>query len=331
MKTLDYPFQAPEFGVPLTVAPEVEWVRLPLPFRPGHVNVYRVKDDVGGTFAVDSGLADEATAQAWARLGSLPERVVVTHFHPDHIGQAAHFEAQGAVTHVPEPELAHARALHELPGERVQATLAAFFAANGVPFPEGVLGGGNGYRRAVPALPRAPLPLAAGPLPFSDCWHVRFAGGHSPAHALLYRAEDAVLAAGDILLPEISPNVSVWPDDLEADPLGVYLASIRALRELPEHTLVLPAHGAPYRGLAPRVDELIAHHEKRLNILRAAAAAGAVSAADVIPRLFRREIRPGSLSFALGEALAHLNRLWHSGEFRRYRDAEGVWRYRATR
>lgn len=331
MTTLDYPFAAPESGTSVRVAEGVEWIRLPLPFRPGHVNVYRLEDDAGGTFAVDTGLADETTASAWARLGPIPERVVVTHFHPDHIGQAARFEAEGAITHAPAPELARACELHELSGERLQATLAAFFAANGVVFPAGAVSADNGYRRAVPALPQAPRPLAAGPLPFSTRWNVHFAGGHSPAHALLYRDQDAVLAAGDILLPEISPNVSVWPDDPDADPLGEYLASLHALEELPEHALVLPAHGAPYRGIKARLNALVAHHEKRLNILRAATVARPVSAGDVIPRLFRREIRPASLSFALGEALAHLNRLWHAGEFKRFRDHEGVWRYRAVR
>lgn len=331
MRTLDYPFEAPAFGTPVRVTEGVEWIRLPLPFPPRHVNVYRLEDDVGGAFIVDAGLADDATAQTWARLEAPPERVVVTHFHPDHIGHAARFEAQGVIAHVPAPELAHASTLHELSGERLQETLATFFAANGVVFPEGALGSGNGYRRAVPALPRASRPLAAGPLPFSTRWTVRFAGGHSPAHALLYRRDDAVLAAGDILLPEISPNVSVWPDDPDADPLGEYLAAIHALAELPEQTLVLPSHGAPYLGLRARVDALKAHHEKRLNILRAAAVARPVSAADVIPRLFRREIKPTSLPFALGEALAHLNRLWHSAEFKRFRDYEGVWRYRAVR
>jgi len=326
MSALDYPFEPRDFGVPVPVAQGVEWIRLPLPFRPGHVNVYRLAGD-DAPFVVDGGLADAETTRCWEAQGEAPRRLLVTHFHPDHIGQAARLESGGATVHVPAPELAHARGLHELPGERLQATLAAFFKANGVALPPEGFGLGNGYRRSVPELPREAEPLQRGALPFAGEWTISFASGHSPAHALVFRAGPPTLAAGDILLPEISPNISVWPDAPEADPLGDYLQALRELRELPEDTLVLPAHGRPYRGLRRRVDMLVAHHDKRLDILRSAVIGQAVAAADVIPRLFRPGLKSSSIPFALGEALAHLNRLWHAGELERGRDDDGVWRY----
>ncbi len=329
MNAVEYLLEAPEPGVAVRVTEDVEWIRLPLPFRPSHVNVYRLLDDAGRPFVVDAGLADHETTRAWDAVGRIPERLVVTHFHPDHIGQAARLETMGVGIHAPAPELAHARVLHAMSPERVQATLAAFFQANGLRFPEGANRIGNGYRRAVPTLPATAEPLALGPLSYARRWSVRFASGHSPAHALLYRAEDPVLAAGDILLPEISPNISVWPDSPDADPLGEYLSALDRLRELPEATVVLPAHGVPYRGVHQRIEALVTHHERRLNVLRAAAGGGLICAADVIPRLFSPDLKPASLPFALGEALAHLNRLWHAGEFGRMRDDAGVWRYHA--
>jgi glyoxylase-like metal-dependent hydrolase (beta-lactamase superfamily II) len=325
--TLDYPFAAPGFAAPLRIADGVEWIRLPLPFPPKHVNVYRL-DAGADTFLVDTGYNEDDTSAAWKSVGLPPApRVVVTHFHPDHLGQAARLEDSGAEIHLAGQELAKARALVALSGEEVQASLTAFFAAHALPLPEGGLGRGNGYRRAVPTLPCRALPLTAGVLPFATGWTVRFAGGHSPAHALVVRDGDPVVAAGDILLPQISPNISVWPDAPDADPLGDYLASLEALKDLPADTLVLPAHGLPYRGIHERIAALAAHHADRLDLVRGIAARRSIAAADVVPRMFSPDLSASNLPFALGETIAHLNRLWHAGEFDRTRGRDGVYRY----
>ncbi|MGH8162280.1 MAG: MBL fold metallo-hydrolase [Gammaproteobacteria bacterium] len=328
MSAVEYPFAEPEVGVPQRIGNGVEWIRLPLPFPPHHVNVFRIATD-RGAILVDTGFNNAATAEAWQTLGEPPaSQVLVTHFHPDHIGQAARMEAAGATIHVPAPELAQARALHEVTDTQMQATFAAFFAAQGLAVPEAGAIHGNRYKKAVPNLPRRSRPLVAGALPFAPDWRVRFAGGHSPAHALLVRGESPVIAAGDILLPTITPNISVWPSAPDADPLGEYLAALEGLRDLPSDTLVLPAHGLPYRRVHERIEALMAHHEARLDLLRVAVKSGtALSGADAIPRLFGSEIKPASLPFALGEALAHLNRLWHLGEFERTRNPDGVYRY----
>jgi glyoxylase-like metal-dependent hydrolase (beta-lactamase superfamily II) len=326
---LEYPWPEIGRGERLDLGEGVRWIRLPLPFSPAHVNVYRLGnwDD---SVLVDSGFSDPTTTAIWKRLesDSPVARVLVTHFHPDHIGQAARFEAAGATIHVPAAELEAARALHAFSGERMRESFAAFFEANGLVASSGGLGGGNRYRGAVPRLPQRAESLAAGALKFAPDWEVGFASGHSPAHALLYRSEPATLVAGDILLPNITPNISVWPNAPEADPLGDYLAALERLRTLPETTLVLPAHGLPYRGLHQRIEALFSHHADRLERLRAAAKAGtALSGAGAIRLLFRPDLEASSLLFALGEALAHLNHLWHHGEFERTRDEAGVYRY----
>ena len=93
-----------------------------------------------------------------------------------------------------------------------------------------------------------------------------------------------------------------------------------------EQTLVLPSHGKPFLGLHQRIAQLAAHHADRLAEVRAACAT-AQSAADIVPIMFRRELDMHQLTFAMGEALAHLHRLWYAGELRRFRDHEGVWRF----
>src|ERR1700736_6148300 len=75
------------------VLPGVLWVRLQLPFRLNHVNIYLLADGDGWAM-VDTGFGNDATIAAWTALFEGPlaskaiSRLIVTHSHPDHIGQA---------------------------------------------------------------------------------------------------------------------------------------------------------------------------------------------------------------------------------------------------
>jgi len=132
-----------------------------------------------------------------------------------------------------------------------------------------------------------------------------------------------------MLLPRISTNVSVWPVDPDGDPLGRFLASLAPFESLPPQTLVLPSHGLPFTGIPMRVAQLRAHHDARLAELSEAIAASPapVSAADMLPVLFRRELDVQQRFFAMGEAIAHLNHLWHRRRVARLRDADGSYRF----
>ena len=54
------------------------------------------------------------------------------------------------------------------------------------------------------------------------------------------------------------------------------------------------------------------------------------SAADMLPILFQRHLDLHQTTFAMGEAVAHLNHLWHLGQLRRGQDSDGVWRFEAA-
>ena len=83
----------PAPGQTLEVAPGLLWLRLALPFRLDHVNVYLVEDNAGWA-VIDTGIDDAATRAAWEALLADPlrdvalTRILVTHYHPDHIGLA---------------------------------------------------------------------------------------------------------------------------------------------------------------------------------------------------------------------------------------------------
>ena len=76
------------------IAAGVLWLRMPLPFALNHVNLWLLDDDDGYAL-VDCGYGDATTRAAWQRhfattLGNRPlRRIIATHYHPDHLGNAA--------------------------------------------------------------------------------------------------------------------------------------------------------------------------------------------------------------------------------------------------
>ena len=93
----------------------------------------------------------------------------------------------------------------------------------------------------------------------------------------------------------------------------------------------LPSHGLPFRGIPLRVAQLRAHHDARLaELVQAmAAAAGPVTAAQMVPVLFPRTLDLQQTYFAMGETIAHLNHLWRRGRARRTVGADGSIRFSA--
>ena len=97
--------------------------------------------------------------------------------------------------------------------------------------------------------------------------------------------------------------------------------------DLPENTLVLPSHGKPFTGLATRIAQLQTHHRERLEEIMQAAQDRALSAAETLPILFKRRLDTHQMTFAMGEALAHLHYLWMQGKVKRFLDQAGVQRF----
>jgi glyoxylase-like metal-dependent hydrolase (beta-lactamase superfamily II) len=157
-------------------------------------------------------------------------------------------------------------------------------------------------------------------------WKVIMGYGHAPEHAALYCEEAGVLISGDMVLPKISTNVSVWSNEPEGNPLALFLDSLSRYAGLPATTLTLPSHGLPFRGLRERIAQLKEHHRLRLDELHEACDTPK-AAAEVIDTLFRRKLDTHQLFFAMGEAMAHLHWLEHERRLERSLGADGVVRY----
>tara|TARA_Y100001934_G_scaffold23240_1_gene25974 strand:- start:3387 stop:4427 length:1041 start_codon:yes stop_codon:yes gene_type:complete len=315
---LDYVFpDEPPPGTKLEVAKDVYWVRMPMPGRLNHINVWLLRDYDGWTI-VDTGLNNDTIKSAWEKIfeneleGKPVTRVFSTHMHSDHTGLAGWLVSRWGC---------------ELWMSREDFVMCKLMAADGPSdLPDDAL---RFYRRAgfsekrleeyrsrfgsfganVSALPAGYHRVRDGD--YLDIggrvWRVVVGRGHSPEHACLYCPELKVIIAGDQILPRITPNVSVNPLEPKENPVKEWLTSCVTLRDLlPSDLLVLPAHQGLYRGVHERLTALISHHETALNNLYDICEEPK-RAVDVFPAIFKSKITEWTYFMATGESIAHIN------------------------
>jgi glyoxylase-like metal-dependent hydrolase (beta-lactamase superfamily II) len=328
----------PDAGDTMQVAPGVHWLRMPLPFALGHINLWLLEDGDSWTI-VDTGVDVEESEKVWAKtfletMDSRPvNRVLVTHLHPDHVGCAGMLcEKTGAELWMTREEYLLCRILVADTGRTAPDEGTNFYSAAG--FPDDAL---HHYEKMfgffgkfVSHIPESYHRLIAGDeiTIGRNRWKVLVGRGHSPEHACLYCEEQNLLISGDQLLPTISSNVSVYPTEPHANPLHGWMTSLAEVKNsIHEDVLVLPAHGKPFRGAHERLDALILEHRDGLDELEAWCSEPR-RAIDAFPALFKRKINDGNLIMATGEAIAHLNYLMNQGRVLVEADADGVNWYR---
>jgi glyoxylase-like metal-dependent hydrolase (beta-lactamase superfamily II) len=293
----------------------------PLPTRPGHVHAYLLPGEDGWT-AVDTGLGLPDAKDRWAaELAGLPGRVariVVTHFHPDHVGAARDLaELTGAP--VAQGRLDYEQCALVWGGDDWAEVLVDWFRRHGVP--DEVTGElveqGSLYR---PFIRYQPDPELLDPGDAVDGWTVVAAPGHADGQVMLQR--DGILVAADHLLDRISPTVGLWPRS-RPDPLGDYLSALDATIAL-EPTVAIAGHGETIDDPAGRARTLVAHHRERLESTAGALGDEPRSAYWVSFPLFGDDLKPSARRFAVAETLSHLERLVREGGASRHEAADGV-------
>ena len=156
-------------------------------------------------------------------------------------------------------------------------------------------------------------------------WIVRLTDGHAPEQLILYCPELKIFISSDQILPGISPNISVYPTEPNANPLAEYFESCEKLVKIKDSDyLVLPGHNLPFYGLNSRIKQLVDHHETALKRIEEYIDKNPKSAFDIFPVLFKRKINESEMVLALGEAVAHLNYLLNCGIIKREVSDEGV-------
>jgi glyoxylase-like metal-dependent hydrolase (beta-lactamase superfamily II) len=337
---LTYPFSdAPHAGQLIEVVPQVKWLRMPLPFALNHINLWVLEDGDHLTL-IDTGIDTEITRNTWRDIFAGPlkdkkiDRLICTHFHPDHMGLAGWLMREyGAPVHMTHGEYHAAKLWHGQRNDTFIDKLIGYLVSGGIDVEMARTTAAQ--RGKIPSLVSATpeivteiqpeAPIQAG----GTTWRVMIGEGHAPQLVTLYSADRNVLISSDQILPQISPNISVSLFTPDADPLKLYMTGMEKFRDLPADTLVLPSHRMPFTGLHQRIQSLVSHHDDRLNAALEACAQE-VTAYKVMLKLFPRMLDAHQTFFALGETFAHLNYLIGQGAVIRTTRDDGAWLYKAV-
>jgi glyoxylase-like metal-dependent hydrolase (beta-lactamase superfamily II) len=318
----------------IEVLPGIHWVRIALPMRLNHVNVWLLEDGEGWVL-VDGALDTPAIRADFDALfeaslqGRPITRVIVTHAHPDHVGVAATVCRRfGATLHMTLAEWLYWRMRHLECVTGITPESRDWFLGHGVAAAEATAMAAE--QEVYTRHHRDPAPSSFHRVMDGDVlsiggrrWTAITGGGHAPEHLSLYCAADRVLIAGDQILGRISPLIGVFPQQPEEDSLTQYLRSLGRFAALAPEAQVLPSHGVPFTGLGARVAALASHHAERLGTLLDAASRP-LPAIELAARLFSAPVMAEASRLALFETVAHLNCQLVRGQLTRWRRDDGV-------
>ncbi len=308
--------------------------RIPLPLPNDGlraVNVYAVVDG-DGLVLVDSGwdipgarvMLGEALERIGCGLGDI-RRFLVTHAHRDHytLGVAVRDEI-GTPVHLGAGERPTLELLHA-PGHRALSPQLQQIRRHGAgklaDLLEAALADSGGQDQVQWELPDAWIPEGPMVLDAGRTLMVVETPGHTRGHVVFHDADASLLFAGDHVLPRITPSIGFEPMPIQ-NPLGAFLGSLARVRALPDAVL-LPAHGPVASSVHARIDELVAHHDRRLAEIEHAVDSGDSTAWEVANRIrWTRRDRPladldlFNQVLAVAETVAHLVLLEAQGRVR---------------
>jgi glyoxylase-like metal-dependent hydrolase (beta-lactamase superfamily II) len=336
---LVYPFgdTTPAPGELITVAPGVRWVRMTMP-NPDHINLWVVddRDEQGdGVALIDAGLGVPDCRETWHKLlkgplaGVRVTRIIVTHFHPDHVGAAGWLcEDLGVRLWMTRDEWMFAAMQCADVGRSPPPGIVALWRSNGwsqEQLDDAIKVGWGLMGRVISPIPPSYVRIVEGDvLDFAgERWRVMIGRGHCPEHACLLNERTGVLIAGDQVLPTISALVAVQVNEPFSNPMGEWLDSIDRFSGLPQDILVLPSHGLPFVGIGTRLAAIRKRYHARLTKLYHFLSEPR-RVVDCFPLLFRREVKGMALFSASGEVLAHLRWLEVAGRAKRHVDDDGI-------
>ena len=299
-------------------------IKLPLPFRLNHVNCHAVKG-TKGWWLIDAGLNREATIEGWRQFfeehAIRPydiKGIYITHFHPDHYGCSGWLqEYSGAPVYIGEIDADRVNRYWKSKNNILRA-LDIMYRDNGMPdeIVRETIGSVNNLIRYTSPHPKLTTLKAGQVVIIGDFeYQVILTPGHTDGHICFYNIDQGVLLSGDHLLPEISSNISLWPQTgADPNPLDNFLKAIDSIRSL-NCQLALPAHGKPFSTIEERISQLEAHHQARLQEMKECVGSGA-TAYQACKQVFRQDLSYHELRFAMAETLAHLVYLTYQGELK---------------
>lgn len=320
--------------------PEIWKINVDLPDSPlKNLNSYVIKTK-GGNLVIDTGFNRETCRKAlFSGLEELnidlnKTSLFVTHFHSDHVGLAETFVDKGCTVYMGKIDYDYfCKFWSET--EKESYSMDDVYVIEG--FPADILEQQNQENDAELFAPVSLFPVQT--VEDSDkiwlgdvevvCIHTP---GHTPGHMMLYLPQSQVLFTGDHVLFDITPNISIWKD--VENSLGDYIFSLKRTKEICAKT-VLPAHRGQHIGMDERIDQILHHHEVRLEeilqAIRENPGATAYEIASKITWSMKGKKWPEAPSpqkwFAMGETLAHLRHLEEEQRVERRESGEQILYY----
>ncbi|MBX2809294.1 MAG: MBL fold metallo-hydrolase [Cellvibrionaceae bacterium] len=302
-----------EFGVPRALGGGIYQLKMPLPFRLDHINLYLIDNDHSWVL-IDTGLNHADVKRYWKNLfvnffNHKPiAKIILTHLHPDHIGLAGWLQRQLDVeVFISQQDWNMAQRLWRIDQAQGEFDFRRHYACFGLSQAhlQALVDNRAGYKKLVKDLPCRVSILSANSILEigGSSWKVLGAKGHSPEHLCLWNQREGVLISGDHILPTITPNISLMVYGLN-DPLYDYLQSLHEYSQLPCKTYY-PAHGVPSVNYSERIRQLMAHHQLQLEKLLSTKINN-FTIEQAVSVLFDKPIAQHQQLFALGEAAAHL-------------------------
>ena len=259
--------------------------------------------------------------------------IFLTHFHADHSGLASTIASQNSKIYIGADDVSFL--IFELDNNKTYwDALSTMILKAGFPPDE--------YDKAFEATParRFVLPHKLECIPMQDGDVISYndmelkcilTSGHTPGHICLYNEKNKIMFLGDHVLFDITPNIVMRPGAV--NPLKDYLESLENCKRF-DVEMALPAHRKGGVSLIKRIDELIAHHKKRLrevtDIVRGSPGISGYNVASRMNWSIRAknwaDFPAAQKWFAVGEAYAHLNYLVKDGSID-CDDSSGVNKY----
>ena len=316
----------------------VYWLRMPLPMKLDHINLWLLEDGDGWTI-VDTCMNMDDAKSSWQQLfggfmrGKPVKRIICTHMHPDHAGLAGWLcEQHGCDLWMSRQEYLMCKNLTSYTGHEAPQTAIDFLIGAGMEsdYIEQYKSRFGLFGKMVSPLPDSYRRIVDGET-FEingHYWQALATSGHSPEHISLYCPGLKLIISGDQILPRITPNVSIFPGEPNNDSLTEWLQGLERLRKiLPDNLLVLPSHQQPFKGVRTRLTQIIESHDEALDALYKMLETPR-RVVDCFPALFKNPVTNSTINLAAGETRAHLNCLIARKMASFEKDSEGVNWYR---
>lgn len=305
------------------ITDDIVQVQIPLPYKLNIVNCYLLRG-TGSWTLLDTGLNTAPARAQWKiamkALNIKPddiEKIVLTHMHPDHFGMAGWWQQAAErpmPVYLPEREKPQAQIFYRRANTPLyhQWMLDCGVDQATVDTIESALHSTRDLTQPHPFQQEYLREDETLRLGARHCRSIH-APGHSDGQLIFYHESDRLMLCGDHVLMRITPNIGSWPHT-QSDPLGRFLASLTELKAL-DVQLALPGHKWLITDWRGRIEELITHHQQRLEHTLEAIEGGGRSVYEVAARLFPLDrLTPHEWRFALAETLAHLNCLRERGQ-----------------